>query len=149
MRNVVLPFFLLVAAACASENAVDDWPCATTAGVATVKGGIHWTPWENLAGRVVSKVDPEIPAGTRLEALVSVEAVIGPDGEVKCARIADKKTTHPLVEEPALDSARSYRFDRTQKSDKPATIATRIPLEFSTAGVSRAESRKRADQPSR
>ena len=140
MLKSVLAIGLTAVPCCAAGDARDSWPCESVPKFATTaSGGAVWKTWEDLKGRVVSKLDPRLPPGARLDAVVLVEVVVDSDGYVKCARLPSKKPVHPLVKQPALESARSYRFRPILLDEKPAVVLGKIPIHFVTAGVTDAE----------
>jgi protein TonB len=71
---------------------------------------------------------PEMAREARVEGHVVVLVLVGVDGFVKDARLADDGV--PMLNEPALAAARAAVFRPALQSDQPVAAWIAIPIEF-------------------
>lgn len=113
-----------------------------TAGAATVFRPATPTPeWEAARGALrvggavrppvqVRRVNPLYPAEARaagVQGVVILEALIGPDGTVRDARIL---RSIPLLDEAALDAVRQWQYEPTLLNGAPAPVVLTVTVQF-------------------
>ena len=98
-------------------------------------------PWDAASGAVrvggqirpptqVRKVNPVYPAeaqAARVQGVVILEAVIGPDGRVQDARIL---RSIPLLDQAALDAVRLWEYTPTLLNGAPVPIIMTVTVQF-------------------
>jgi TonB family protein len=80
---------------------------------------------------VVRQVRPDYPQAIRqrgIEGFVTVEMVIGPDGRVAEARVA--QASHPSLARPALEAARQWEFEPAAARGERVAIRVQVPFHF-------------------
>jgi TonB family protein len=77
--------------------------------------------------RDVRPVYPDIAKEARVQGVVIVETVIGPDGSVQDARVL---RSIPLLDEAALDAVRQWRFTPTLLNGVPVPVIMTVTVNF-------------------
>jgi len=70
---------------------------------------------------------PPVARAARVEGIVIVEAIIGPDGKVQDARVL---RSSPLLDAAALDAVRQWEFTPTLLNGIPIAIVMTITVDF-------------------
>ncbi len=87
-------------------------------------------PSETMAKRIVTKVDPTYPEAARVagtEGMVVLDAVIGPDGNVK--RLWPVSGAELLVD-AATDAVQAWKFQPYLSSGKAVEVETTLAVDF-------------------
>jgi TonB family protein len=87
-------------------------------------------PGNVMEQRLLHKVDPSYPPEaekSRLQGLVTLQVVIGPDGIVKDLRPVSGPE---VLARAAVDAVKWWRFQPYEVEGKPATVETTIEVEF-------------------
>jgi TonB family protein len=77
--------------------------------------------------RDVRPVYPDIAKAARVQGVVIIEAIIGPDGSVMDARVL---RSIPLLDEAALDAVRQWRFVPTLLNGVPVPVIMTVTVNF-------------------
>jgi TonB family protein len=80
----------------------------------------------------VAPVLPDIARAARVQGVVIVEIVIGPDGKVQDAKIL---RSIPLLDQAALDAVRQWEYTPTLLNGTPVSVIATVTVPF-TSGVS-------------
>jgi protein TonB len=76
----------------------------------------------------VPPVYPEIARQLKLEGLVYVRLIVGPDGRVKHAEIL--KSAHEVFNQPVLEAVRKWIFKPGKQLGQPVTVRVVVPYRF-------------------
>ncbi len=80
---------------------------------------------------LIKKVDPvypEIARQLKIEGMVYVRMIVGPDGKVKHAEII--KSAHEILNEPVLEAVRQWIFRPGKQMGQPVTVRIIQPYRF-------------------
>jgi TonB family protein len=77
--------------------------------------------------RDVRPIYPELAQQARVQGVVIIEAVIGPDGSVQDAKVL---RSIPLLDEAALDAVRQWRFTPTLMNGVPIPVIMTVTVNF-------------------
>ncbi len=75
--------------------------------------------------------EPRYPAGAKqsqLEGWVRVKMLVGVEGRVERAEVLE--SSDPVFEEPALEAAKSFRFEPAQFHGRRVRAAVMVPVRF-------------------
>jgi len=75
----------------------------------------------------VSPQYPQIAQSARVQGVVIIEAVIGPDGSVQEARVL---RSIPLLDAAALDAVRQWRYTPTLLNGVPVPVIMTVTVNF-------------------
>lgn len=89
--------------------------------------------------RTVSPVYPADASAARVQGIVILEAVIGPDGRVQAAKVL---RSIPLLDQAALDAVRQWEFTPTLLNGVPVPFIMTVTVQFSLDQVARATVRQ-------
>ena len=81
--------------------------------------------------RAVYQPAPVYPAALRsrkIEGVVSIIFVVGPDGRVTNAKV--EKSSDPAFDKPALDAVRKWKFEPGVKEGRKVSFKMRAPIRF-------------------
>jgi len=81
--------------------------------------------------RAVYQPTPVYPAALRsrkIEGVVSIIFVVGPDGRVANAKV--EKSSDPAFDKPALDAVRKWKFEPGVKEGRKVSFKMRAPIRF-------------------
>lgn len=81
---------------------------------------------------------PQIARAARVEGLVRVELLVGPDGAVEQASIVEG---HPMLDQAALDAARGWRFAPMVSGNQAVRMRAVVSIPFALAGSAEVERR--------
>jgi TonB family protein len=70
---------------------------------------------------------PTIAQSARVEGIVIIEAVIGPDGRVQDAKVL---RSIPLLDQAALDAVRQWEFTPTLLNNQPVPVIMTVTVQF-------------------
>jgi len=70
---------------------------------------------------------PEVARAARIEGIVIIEAIIGPDGAVREARVLRSR---PLLDEAALQAVRHWRYTPTLLNGVPVPVIITVTVNF-------------------
>jgi protein TonB len=76
----------------------------------------------------VNPVYPAIAQSARVQGVVIIEAVIGPDGKVQDARVI---RSIPLLDQAALEAVRQWEFTPTLLNNQPVPVIMTVTVNFS------------------
>ncbi len=77
---------------------------------------------KQILDRVVSRVQPNIPAGFgRIDGVVIVQAIIGTEGKVLCAKVIEP--AHPLLGQRCEEALTQWRFRPMKKKGRLVVFA--------------------------
>ena len=82
------------------------------------------------APQKVHNVNPRYPSiaqSARVQGVVIIEAVIGPDGAVQDARVL---RSIPLLDAAALDAVRQWRYSPSVYNGRPVSVLMTITIRF-------------------
>lgn len=80
---------------------------------------------------LIKKVDPvypEIARQLKIEGMVYVRIIVGPDGKVKHAEIV--KSVHEILNEPVLEAVRQWIFKPGKQMGQPVSVRIIQPYRF-------------------
>jgi protein TonB len=77
--------------------------------------------------REVAPTYPPLARAARVEGIVIVEAIVGPDGKVQDARVL---RSSPLLDAAALDAVRQWEFTPTLLNGIPIAIVMTVTVDF-------------------
>jgi len=102
----------------------------TRPGVGTAPARLIRVPAEKMATRLIyqpSPVYPEIASMARIQGVVRLRALIGPDG-----RIEDLKALsgHPFLIKSTMDAVSTWRYQPTLVNGKPVEVETEIAVNY-------------------
>jgi protein TonB len=87
-------------------------------------GGNIKTPTKVKDGRPVY---PAIAQSARVQGVVIIEAVIGPDGHVQDAKVL---RSIPLLDQAALDAVKQWEFSPTLLNNTPVPVIMTVTVQF-------------------
>jgi TonB family protein len=105
-----------------------EWvrPGASTSGEQPVRVG------DNIAAprRIhdVAPVYPDLAKQRNIFGVVILQIVIGTDGSV--TRIRVQVSPHPMLEQPAIEAAKEWRYEPTYVDGKPVPVIMTVPVNF-------------------
>ena len=77
---------------------------------------------KQILDRVISRVQPNIPAGFgRIDGVVIVQAIIGTEGKVRCAKVIEP--AHPLLGRRCEEALTQWRFRPMKKKGRLVVFA--------------------------
>src|SRR6185295_7740539 len=100
------------------------WPAAEAAGAVRAGNGIRPPQRTKSATPIYSREARE----ARVQGTVRVEILVGTDGKVKDARVL--QSASPLLDQPAIDSARRWEFTPTIVNGEPRPIVLMMEVDF-------------------
>ena len=77
--------------------------------------------------REVAPTYPAMARAARVEGIVIVEAIVGPNGKVQDARVL---RSSPLLDAAALDAVRQWEFTPTLLNGIPIAIVMTVTVDF-------------------
>jgi protein TonB len=77
--------------------------------------------------RDVRPVYPPIAQSARVQGIVIIEATIGPDGNVKDAKVL---RSIPLLDQAALDAVKQWQFTPTLLNGVPVPVIMTVTVQF-------------------
>ncbi len=83
--------------------------------------------WYTVPLSDVTPAYPDIARSARVQGIVIVEAVIGPDGKVEQARVL---RSQPLLDEAALAAVRGWEYTPTLLNGKPTAVIMTVTVQF-------------------
>lgn len=105
------------------------WPCTTDVEVLRDdRGQAVWLDSRHLEKRATHKVPMEFPVGVDAEGSVTVDLLIGREGDVRCAKA---ERGHPIVRRSAEDAARRWKFRPVVINKRSYAVFGRLTLKFS------------------
>ena len=75
----------------------------------------------------VNPVYPPIAQSARVQGVVIIEAVIGPNGKVQDARVL---RSIPLLDQAALDAVKQWEFSPTLLNNVPVPVIMTVTVQF-------------------
>jgi hypothetical protein len=83
------------------------WPCGLGSEVLKRGKAIVWLSSDELDRRATQRVAPKLPPTLRVAGSITVDVIIGIDGQVKCVRT---QKGHPILKKAAIEAARGWTF---------------------------------------
>jgi len=77
--------------------------------------------------RYVAPGYPEIAKQSRIEGVVIIEAIIGPDGKVENARVL---RSQPFLDQAALEAVRAWEYTPTLLNGRPTPVIMTVTVRF-------------------
>jgi protein TonB len=75
----------------------------------------------------IAPLYPEVARTARVQGMVILEAVIGPDGIVRDVRVL---RSHPLLDEAAMAAVRQWRYTPTLLNGLPVPVVMTVTVTF-------------------
>ncbi len=82
-----------------------------------------------VAIETIAPAYPELARRAHVEGAVLLEAIIGPDGNVRDVRVL--RSAHPLLDPAALEAVRHWRYRAARIGDRPVAVYLSVVITFS------------------
>lgn len=127
-RNITIALRLEGVGAPGAPGSVSPAAFPSTEGMMRIRvGGLV------MAAKLIQNPPPVYPPlakQARIQGVVRLEALVGPEGEVKALRVVNG---HPLLTQAALEAVRQWTYQPTLLNGKPVEVQTTVDVNFTLA----------------
>jgi hypothetical protein len=104
------------------------WPCGLGGDVLKRGKVVVWLPFDELDRRATRRVALKLPPTLRVAGSVTVDVIIGADGQVKCVRA---QKGHPILKKAAIEAARDWTFRPYDLDGSPQVVCGHLLFKVS------------------
>ena len=104
------------------------WPCGLGSDVLKRGNTVVWLSSDELDWRATRRVAPKLPPTLRVAGSITVDVIIGTDGQVKCARA---QKGHPILREASVEAARDWIFTPYEVAGSRHVVCGRLLFKVS------------------
>lgn len=106
----------------------EAWPCGLERDVLKIGKSTIWLSPDELNRRATRRIAPKLPPTLRVTGSITVDIIIGRDGQVKCARV---QKGHPILKKAALEAAWGWMFRPYEINERPMVVCGHLLFKVS------------------
>ncbi len=104
------------------------WPCGLGSDVLKRGKTVVWLSSEELDRRATRRIAPKLSPTLRVAGSITVDVIIGSDGQVKCVRA---QKGHPILKKAAVEAARDWIFTPYEVDGRPRVVCGHLLFKVS------------------